>query len=112
MAGEQAKVFNCPNCGASVTLRALGRSLSVTCGSCGSIIDAANENYRILSKYQLNAKIQPHIPLGTRGQVKGDLWEVIGFVSRTTGGIYAWREYLLYNPYKGYRWLTEYEGHW
>ena len=25
---------------------------------------------------------------------------------------YRWSEYLLYNPYKGYRYLTEYNGHW
>src|SRR5204863_7197700 len=25
---------------------------------------------------------------------------------------YSWHEYLLFNPYKGYRYLTEYNGHW
>ena len=28
------------------------------------------------------------------------------------GVTYTWAEYLLYNPYKGYRYLTEYNGHW
>src|SRR4051794_27029979 len=110
MAGEpnpasqpKVKVFECPNCGAGVTLRAQGKSLSVACASCGSIIDTANENHRILSQYQINAKHQPLLPLGKRAKLKGDLWEVIGFVIRSTGGIYTWREYLLYNPFKGYR---------
>ena len=25
---------------------------------------------------------------------------------------YDWYEYLLYNPYNGFRYLTEYQGHW
>ena len=25
---------------------------------------------------------------------------------------YEWGEYLLWNPYKGFRWLNEYNGHW
>ena len=25
---------------------------------------------------------------------------------------YSWDEYLLFNPYKGFRYLTEYNGHW
>lgn len=110
MAGK-VTVFNCPNCGSSVTLRAQGQSLVVTCVSCGSIIDVTNENYQIISKYTVHAKIKPVIPLGTRGEYKGDKWEAIGFVQRSVG-IYSWSEYLLYNPFKGFRWLTEYDGHW
>jgi predicted RNA-binding Zn-ribbon protein involved in translation (DUF1610 family) len=113
MAGERKlKVFDCPNCGAGVILRAQGQSLSVVCGSCGSIIDPSNENYKVLSRYQINAKIQPLIPFGTRGKLKGDTWEIIGFLIRKTQNIYSWQEYLLFNPFKGFRWLTEYDGHW
>ena len=31
---------------------------------------------------------------------------------RYSGVIYSWDEYLLWNPYKGYRWLVESNGHW
>jgi hypothetical protein len=27
-------------------------------------------------------------------------------------GLYLWKEYLLFNPFKGFRWLTEFDGHW
>jgi hypothetical protein len=40
---------------------------------------------------------------------------VIGFQQRTIdvdGVKYSWREYLLFNPYRGFRYLTEYDGHW
>jgi hypothetical protein len=37
----------------------------------------------------------------------------IGFMQRTDGsGEYAWREYLMFNPIKGLRWLVEADGHW
>ena len=32
--------------------------------------------------------------------------------SWSNGMPYSWREYLLFNPYKGFRYLTEYNGHW
>ncbi len=47
--------------------------------------------------------------------MRGDLFEVIGFMRRamTVEGVnYEWSEYLLFNPYKGFRWLSEYNGHW
>ncbi len=28
------------------------------------------------------------------------------------GVAYSWHEYVLFNPYKGFRYLTEYDGHW
>ena len=30
----------------------------------------------------------------------------------TADDSYSWDEYLLFNPYKGFRYLTEYNGHW
>src|SRR2546429_2408190 len=41
--------------------------------------------------------------------------EVIGFERRSTkvdGITYCWHEYVLFNPYKGIRYLSEYNGHW
>lgn len=47
--------------------------------------------------------------------VRGHPYEVIGFQKRAIrveGVRYEWSEYLLFNPYRGFRYLTEYEGHW
>ncbi len=124
MAGEQGttktatkpasvKVFNCPSCGAGVVLRAVGQSVTAVCGSCSAIIDSSNENYQVIEKATKATKRQPLIPLGQRGSLKGVVWEVIGFVAKIDGtGIYSWNEYLLFNPMRGFRWLTEFDGHW
>ncbi|HET7840925.1 MAG TPA: DUF4178 domain-containing protein, partial [Terriglobia bacterium] len=55
------------------------------------------------------------IPLGARGKVRGTQYEIVGFQRRTIhvdGVAYSWREYLLFNPFKGFRYLSEYNGHW
>ncbi len=107
------KVFNCPSCGAGVVLRAVGQSVTAVCGSCSAIIDSSNENYQVIEKAAKATLRKPLISLGQRGSLKGVLWEVIGYVERVDGtGIYGWSEYLLYNPMRGFRWLTEFDGHW
>ena len=42
-------------------------------------------------------------------------YDVIGFQQRSIeveGQRYAWDEYVLFNPYHGFRYLTDYNGHW
>jgi len=112
----QAKALNCPQCGAAITLRALGHAETVVCESCHSILDARDPNLQILQKFQvITGEVPPLIPLGARGKLRGTDYEVIGFQRRsiTVEGIrYDWHEYVLFNPYKPTRYLTEYNGHW
>ncbi len=107
------KVFNCPSCGAGVVLRAAGQSVTAVCGSCAAIIDSSNENYKILEHASKKGKRYQAIPLGQRGKFRGVVWEIIGYVEKSDGSsVYTWSEYLLFNPIKGFRWLTEFDGHW
>lgn len=112
----QVRALKCPNCGAAITLRTFGQAEAVACGSCHSILDAKDPNLAILQQFKLETSdIKPLIPLGTRGKLRGTDYEVIGFQRRsaTVEGItYPWHEYVLFNPYKGFCYLTEYNGHW
>ena len=112
----QVKALNCPQCGAAIVLRSLGNAETVVCASCHSILDAKDPNLQILQRFQAAAgEVPPLIPLGTRGKIRGTDYEVIGFQRRsiTVEGIrYDWHEYVLFNPYKPTRYLTEYQGHW
>lgn len=111
-----AKALNCPHCGAAITLRALGQAVSVVCESCHSILDAKDPNLQILQTFAKTTSVdRPLIPLGTRGKIRGTDYEAIGFQRRSIeveGIPYFWHEYVLFNPYKGFRYLTEYQGHW
>jgi hypothetical protein len=112
----QVKALNCPGCGASLTVRSFGNAVTIVCDSCHSILDAKDPALQILQKFKAATdETRPLIPLGTRGKMRGTDYEVIGFQRRTIhvdGLPYSWHEYVLFNPYKGFRYLTEYEGHW
>jgi hypothetical protein len=112
----QVKALNCPGCGAALTVRSFGSAVTIVCDSCHSILDAKDPNLQILQRFKIATdEVRPLIPLGTRGKIRGTDYEVIGFQRRTIevdGLPYSWHEYVLFNPYKGFRYLTEYEGHW
>jgi hypothetical protein len=98
------KALTCPACGGTITLRAAGYTVTVACQYCGSILDVANPDVRLIQEFH-EAAAQLEIPLGTRGTLRGVEWEVVGYMRRSEGGAYPWVEYLLFNPYHGYRWL-------
>lgn len=107
--------FNCANCGAAVERRALTHTRAVACTSCGALLDPNDPNVVIQQQAQLRERIVPAIPLGTRGTFDGHPFDVVGFQYRTIevdGTTYGWREYVLFNPYQGFRYLSEYDGHW
>lgn len=111
----RATSLECPSCGAGIVLHAQGWAVSVVCESCGSVLDATNATLRILQRHDEAITARPRIPLGTRGTWKGVLWEVIGFqvVTITVDGTdYSWTEYVAFNPYQGFLYLSEYQGHW
>lgn len=107
---RQASIVKCPACGASITLRALGQSVMVACSFCRTQLDVSRPDIQIIRKYRDTAQ-KLRIPLGTRGLVKGQTFEVIGAMERKVSG-YKWQEYLLFNPYLGFRWLVFDSGHW
>ena len=109
------QALTCPNCGAAMTLRTFANAVNVVCSSCGSVLDATDPKLTILQEAAKKQHIRPLIPLGTRGKWQGSLYEVVGVQRRAITADeaeYAWFEYVLFNPYAGYRYLTDYEGHW
>jgi hypothetical protein len=109
------KALNCPSCGSAIELRAMGAAAAVVCSYCSVTLDATNPQLVILQRFEAQMTVQPLIPLGSRGKLFGAVWEVIGFQQRgidVEGTNYFWREYVLFNPYKGFRYLSEYDNHW
>ncbi len=110
-----AAALACPGCGASVGLHAEGWAVTVVCATCGSVLDALDPNLRVLQEHSRRIPFTPKIPLGTRGNVRGVPYEVIGSQQVTItveGTDYSWTEYVCFNPYHGFLYLSEYEGHW
>ena len=113
---EKGRQFNCPQCGAPVTV-ALDTSKSITCGSCNSIIDLSQGLGGELKAAIQDEPINPLIPLGSLGQLQGVQWQVVGFQHRM--GVapgddehFGWSEYLLYNQKRGFSFLVDSEEGW
>jgi predicted RNA-binding Zn-ribbon protein involved in translation (DUF1610 family) len=110
-----AAALSCPNCGAGVEIRAQGQTVSVVCGSCAAVLDATAPSLQILQRAQSTRRVPPAIPLGAKGKFDSEIWQNIGMQCRaiTADGVtYEWREYVLFNEHRGFRYLTEYNGHW
>ncbi|TCO88811.1 uncharacterized protein DUF4178 [Chthoniobacter flavus] len=109
---NQTTALSCPSCGAPVQLRAVGLSMSVVCGSCAVVIDTSKPECKIIQRADLaNRSLAPLLPLGQRGKLFDVDYEVIGFVKREDRTS-SWSEFLLFNPWQGFRWLVTYQGHW
>jgi hypothetical protein len=106
-----ARALTCPGCGGGVELRAAGYTVHVACQYCGSILDVTDPQVKLVTRYNESVAAL-EIPLGTRGILRGVEWEAIGYLRRSENGDYGWEEYLLFNPYHGYRWLVKVRGGW
>ncbi len=100
----------CPACGGALDIKAAGYSVSIGCQYCGALLDIAHPDVTVIQQYE-NAAHNLLIPLGSRGSLFDTEWEVIGALQRSDSDI-SWTEYLLFNPYAGYRWLILSEGQW
>lgn len=112
-AGPATRGFNCANCGAAIELRALQHTRAVACTSCAAVVDPRDPTLVILQEDA--QRRAPKIPLGTRGKVHDQPFDVVGFQHRqivVDDVPYGWDEYVLFNPYRGFRYLSEYDGHW
>ena len=112
---EGADALNCPNCGGTVTVRLPGTTVNAVCQHCQSVLDASSPRLQLLQRFQDRVAVQPRIPLGSTGRMHGAEWTVLGFQERAIqveGVSYWWGEYLLHAPEHGFRYLTEYAGHW
>ena len=113
---ERARQFNCPNCGAPVTV-ALTTTQSCTCPSCKSIIDLSSGIGGEMRSAAQDEPVEPTIPLGRIGEFEGAKWQVVGFQHRM--GVepgddewFGWDEYLLYHRKRGFIFLVDSTDGW
>ena len=108
----RTRTVACPNCGGSIEVRANGLSISAACASCGAVVDISSPDIRLISEAAARTR-HPPIAIGTRADLAGSLWEVVGYQSRSDvveGG--SWDEYLLFSPYQGFRFLVHGDADW
>ncbi|RME19078.1 MAG: DUF4178 domain-containing protein [Deltaproteobacteria bacterium] len=105
-----AREVSCPHCGAPVE-RPSGREIqTAVCAYCGSQLDLTGAEARAIG---INPEQKPNflLEIGAAGKIDGVRYEVCGRMYYSDAEGYASREYLLWNPEKGYLWLGEESGH-
>jgi hypothetical protein len=78
------------------------------------VLDTRHETVALLAKASAAVK-QPRLPLGSKGTLRGEAVEIIGYMRRcmfADGVSYCWGEYVCLGPDNTLLWLTEYDGHW
>ncbi len=108
----QSKGFKCPNCGGPVNLELPGKSQTIRCPYCSSILEPQHDVLVLREKYNEKLKYRMWVPLGAMGTLEGVQYKCVGMVVRGDDDDGEWSEYLLFNPYHGYRYLVESSGHW
>jgi hypothetical protein len=105
-----SRAIQCPACGGAIAIKAVGHSVTLGCQYCGALLDVAHPDAAVISTYEGAVRSLP-LPLGARGNLFETEWEVVGALERSDDEI-GWTEFLLFNPYGGYRWLVSSEGEW
>jgi endogenous inhibitor of DNA gyrase (YacG/DUF329 family) len=114
---EKGRQFNCPNCGAPVTVT-LASSKSIACASCHSLIDLSQGMGAELQHALQDEPVQPLIAIGSSGKLQGHDWQVVGFQHRMgtdpsdPDEHFGWEEYLLYNRKRGFSFLVDSTEGW
>lgn len=106
------EALNCSACGGVVERRLIGESSTLSCGHCGTLLDIHGTKAVAAQKVKASERMMhPPIPLGSRGVLRGVEWQTLGCMRRDDGWG-GWTEVLLHNPWNGFAWLTESNGHW
>jgi ribosomal protein L37AE/L43A len=109
----KARAFNCPSCGSPLAV-AHGNIETVGCSSCGAVLDTTHDTVKLLARVSAQIE-QPRLPLGSKGKLREEAVEIIGYMRRcmTADGVdYCWDEYVCLGPENALLWLTQYDGHW
>jgi hypothetical protein len=105
--------LNCSQCGGALELRAPDQAERIWCPYCGAGHDITQGKLQFFKKLK-KMRVEPVIPLGTKGTIDGAEYVLAGFMQRAVrfDRDYFWTEYLLYNQQQGFRWLVQSDGHW
>jgi len=102
--------ITCKKCKAENPSRGKAMTIAMACPTCGTYFCVGQWNKDLIN---FNFSAEPALPIGSKGKFEGFVYEVIGFaIKQETKYHYRWREYLIFNPMRGYAFLSEYNGHW
>lgn len=109
MSGDNYTIA-CPKCHTVNAVRGRAMTLAMTCSKCRVYFRTGPWDKSVTTFHESGA---PALPIGSTGTIDGTVYSLMGFVIKMDQKYrFYWREYLLFNPMKGYAFLSEYNGHW
>lgn len=100
----------CPACRKDNTIHGKAMTLAMTCTHCNVYYRLGSWNKDVT---RFANEEESALVIGSKGRFEGIVYQVMGFViKKEIKYKYTWREYLLFNPFEGYVYLSEYNGHW
>ena len=103
--------FECPSCGAALAYHP-GICLCIACSFCHALSNIEGERRTVMLKQQELDQRAPTLTLGATGLLRGEQYQIIGFMVQCDNEGISWEEYLLYCNAGSFLWLTLAEGQW
>jgi hypothetical protein len=103
----------CPICREPGSFLAGARSRARVCPKCRTLLHAEAGKVSTHGALPKWGDPPPDLRIGARGVLRDTEWIVTGVLRRVEKkSRFTWLEYSLFNPFRGYRWLSEATGHW
>ena len=108
----QPLALACDKCGKEINSKLPQYSQHCVCSYCQSWNKIVSGNKLTFNNKYFSA-FNPDLPIGSKGKIKGILYEVVGACIKNEAGSIDifWREYTLYNAQLGFAFIAEYNGH-
>ena len=110
-ASHEGKDVDCPNCAAPLEKPSDREVRTLVCSYCGAQLDLSAAQANVMG---INSdKVRPNflLEVGQAGTFAGQRYEVSGRLLYRDNWGFEGREYVLFNPDRGYLWLAEENGH-
>lgn len=103
----------CAACGKTGSLLAGPRSRAWVCPICRTLHHSKQGKISKQGALPKWGGAAPVLRVGMRGVLRDTEWTVTGILRRVDKkSRFEWTEFALFNPFRGYRWLSEANGHW
>lgn len=107
------KRITCTGCSKPIHVKTYPYAQSCACPSCG-LFYSLKDGMDFIKEKSTKGDETIFLPLGSKGDIEGILYEVIGYARKEEQNSYhsKWKEYTLFNAAEGFAFLSEYDGHW
>lgn len=109
---NEVSTINCTTCNKPISNYLKGKAFSLVCSNCQShFVFDKQRNLKLKNQFKKPTDID--IPIGSKGEIEGKTYTVVGFLlKREEGTSYKWKEYNLRDEDGKIVTLSEFNGHY